>query len=353
MSNRVCFITTCSRLKKEGGESIGKFQSNSYDTDLLKVRKTVLQAIRSRGVGGRIPNEGPDFGGSYDGVYLRAVDRYSPGSFVDALDRALNREKETWDLWFGTNQLFFISGLYGLLRHDEPIQAYDVHLDSTRDIWISKRKLLTDFLVENLNTSGIKIVLNCCALMDYSDLIDWRTLAERGFIVRHACSPDFEDDQVRAAAGFLAANIDSKFSQREILAGHILPTIDADISFNSTEERECEKQKTILVPHLEPIGLIAWEENDRQKFEEQFRGLAGRHVKIELVSHDEGRNGLERLKELGCKQCITRKPPGSHTDTQKRFGMENISKAISKHDMRPVVVNSYTELTLEFRSRSF
>lgn len=351
MSDHVCFITTCSRLKKEGGKSIGEFRSDLHNNGLLRARKSVLQAIRKERARGRIPNEGPDFGGTHDGVYLRAVDLYGPGSFVGAMDRAFNQDETMWNLWFEMNQLYFISGLYGLVRYDEPIQAYDVDLGDTRDIWLPKRTMITDSLAKNLILSDIKIVFDCCALMDYSELIDWRALSEKGFTVRHAYSAEFEDDQIRAAAGYFAAEIDSKIRQREILDGRNLSTIDAEIRFISTDEIEQNKQKSVLESHLERIGLIAWEDSDRQKFEERFRGLSGRYIKIELIGHDEGKKGLERLKELGCKQCITRKPPVSHADTQKRFGAENISKAISKYSMRPIVVNSYTELTIEFGNR--
>ena len=204
------FVTTCSRYKLSHlPNHDGKWSSrHAADSALLNARQDLFQKFQRSAendkLKGAVP--GPDFQrvSKQMGDYLPAYWRYTRGSFMGSLDFAL---KEAIDLWFESNRLLFISGLYGLVESHEPIQNYDVDL-SGRAIahWNDRRELLTRCLIKRLPENPI--VLNCCGEYRYAQLIDWGLLEEQGIPVRHAVNavdPHDETGQIRVQAGEFAA----------------------------------------------------------------------------------------------------------------------------------------------------
>lgn len=202
------FITTCSMNKAGGGKAYSCFNWENKDrSELLKIRYEVLELMRSGEIKSsmKLPLIGPDFGGRIENAaFLPAVKRYSQGAFVEGLKASGTRLTE----WSKNNRLYFISGLYGLVHHQEPIQNYDLDLtqEKVQLVWKATRSL-TRVLFSDLRWKSGEVVsiFDCCASLTYSGLIDWELLIKNGFTVRHAANSGlFTGCQVRWACGHLA-----------------------------------------------------------------------------------------------------------------------------------------------------
>jgi hypothetical protein len=167
------FITTCSRNKIEGGKAYSYFGwHNERRRSLINIRAHVLGLlIRGRIKSGvRLPVAGPDLGGrDEDGQYLPARKRYREGSFIGGL---LASKKQLND-WLGKNRLYFLSALYGLVSCNEPIQNYDLRLDtSLRDLWLVEGKLASLLIQDLRDIRQEANIIDCTGDGDYSSLYD-------------------------------------------------------------------------------------------------------------------------------------------------------------------------------------
>lgn len=188
MADRALILLSCSRDKRDGGSVWPQNAPKIIDSKLLPTEAQRLATVRQaifRLLKGEKPllynsdhkgglcherwgnyklKNGPDFQcNDAGGAYREAHDRYK-GRFFTALDRELQGETDRfWDRIRNRElplEILFVSGLYGLLLWDEPIQDYDCHFaDYTRDaagrtIREKWGDVLTDALIEFINHSG-------------------------------------------------------------------------------------------------------------------------------------------------------------------------------------------------------
>lgn len=178
-------LTTCSNAKVGGGRSYEPGHTMwdhlpSTKRSLGRRRRAAIAALREARRRYRPVRElpynarlvdGADFGGEETtGVYLPAWRRYS-GRFYREIPQAAWKKPQV--------DVLIVSGLYGILPWDEPIQRYSFHLqDCPRiaQLW-AQDNLLTDVVTEWIRSRRIKRVLNLCGDPDYTALIDWSKLS--------------------------------------------------------------------------------------------------------------------------------------------------------------------------------
>ena len=301
------FLTTCSKNKVGSGVPYCDLPNRVTVPDkILRARKRLYELLRQRDpqkVRGVVP--GLDFvnDSTKVGVYYPAHIRYARGQFMTSLEGEL---KEALDLWFDTNRLFFLSGLYGIESALEPIQVYDVELgDLAANHWKENRNSLTDFLLGLLEKDSI--LLDCCGDSRYSNLLDWKKLEENDFPVMHAIDRNSEGGQVRAEAGILAANINEEKLKR-MRDGEEFPGVNADIKFVSSNE--FLQHYTVSSGHLPRVGVVdtgLHEFSDVTK-EAKRRGWDD-HFRFEEISTPEA---LGCAYQGGVGQCICLIPSKGH-----------------------------------------
>lgn len=344
----ICFITCCSKNKASGGDRYEKYNYKPIpDPEILRTRSTIRRRILKGEIRGNLRGaiSGQDFGGMESGLYLPAQERYSPGSFVSSLFRALGDNSDLRKLWLDENALFFVSGLYGLAAADEPIQNYDVHLDDTKTFW--KKETLTRRLRTLIERLNCNLVLDCTADAEYSQMIDWNILSEQ-FQVLHAIGERFEDSQVRSAAGETAATADGKVSKERITRGEIILNTDADIRFVSSGEFIQARNRADQEARIrgETIGFIAIDEREFAAFKKGPGRFLNRFFEFVLIT---SKDSLINAKNKGCRQCICRITLPKHKEYQLIFGKENIHEAIKEAGLEPVTIkNGYSNLRLKF-----
>ena len=236
------FITTCSRNKLRGKHEYQRpADMIAASTDLLAARAKLFARLPDQ----RQPpglSLGPDFGnnGNTVGTYQPAHSLYSPGGFMTAFMHEMPRQ--ALHEWLNANQLFFISGLYGLVDACEPIQNYDVRLEGKiAEYWQARQRLLTDDLLKRLSRNSI--ILDCCGDFGYSALLDWRLIERAGHEVVHATALYREGGQVRAECGRLAATI-SEIPMAMLTDGEVFPDgVNADICFVDNDKFDQAKKE--------------------------------------------------------------------------------------------------------------
>ena len=342
----ICFITTCSKNKRSGGADYGKVPPTIRpDGSLLLARNS----IRDRIVKNEIPGDlrggikGPDFGGSSAGQYLPAFERYEPGAFMSGLMGALNRQKDLTDLWFSINSLFFISGLYGIVEAREPIQNYDLKLANSQKFW--KPALMAQRLMGSLQKTECKLILNCCAALEYSNMVDWDLVQDK-FEVLHVVGEKFEFSQIRSAAGELAANANGRLELERIRHGEVRIMTDADIRFVPTRAYHQILNQTPQLPRIkrQKIAVIAIHDQEFDDFNKALGRILSRFFEFIRVSN---KDALRSAKTLGCEQCICRISQPKHKGFQIVFENASIEKAIRAANLDPIILkDGYSGLNL-------
>lgn len=197
MSSRVLLLTICSDSKTAGGErhyrsaySITSELADGVARRLLQARREVLGLITSSVlardgtplVALRYNHEiqdGPDFGGRESGTYLPAARRYSGRLF-----RELGDDRE--QLLVSHHNVLIVSGLYGLLLPQEPIQRYSCHVADHLEvgtIWRAERRL-TSGLINYMKARGVELVFDLMAERDYRELVDWNRVRRNARVLR-------------------------------------------------------------------------------------------------------------------------------------------------------------------------
>ncbi len=125
---------------------------------------------------------GPDFGGRQPGSYLPALSRYE-GRFFQTLgpDRQANTRSSE-------HHMLFVSGLYGLVSVDEPIQLYCCPLTPAVAGQWAEVDLLTRVVCDYAQRHNILRIIELTAVMAYRNLINWNLVSERGIDVLHCFS---------------------------------------------------------------------------------------------------------------------------------------------------------------------
>lgn len=216
-------LISCSHAKRQGGEPFGKTTAvrtilsenlpPASKSRLVEMRKHVLSLLQ--GKNGRLYNSdqgggyrdlreensrlvlGPDFGAADPGgpLYLPAYKRYR-GRFFTKVRRA---PFEFWNS-IGTLpiEVLVMSGLYGLLFWDEPIQEYDCHLadevkwrvfnGTLANYW---KPLMTEVLCGFINArkgarAPIHDVFDLLSDEIYQDALDWEQIRNQtGVRIHH------------------------------------------------------------------------------------------------------------------------------------------------------------------------
>lgn len=263
MHGRTLVLLSCSRYKWQGGscfdDGVRAFVSKNslpkLSGKMFFTRRHILNLLR--GEAGKLYNKdqqggfrhetianrtlqpGQDFGGQAPnaGVYLPAHKRYA-GRFFNELERIA---PTFWSkLPKYPIEILFVSGLYGLLYWDEPIQEYDCHLSDyfgetqntkkIADLW---KPLLTDALCEFMRAEQrrgwpIRHVFDLLSEELYQEIFDWDRLRQAGIEAYHrVCRPLAGPDILPLAANVLATQLprfyeDSQRFKRGIWLTHSL-----------------------------------------------------------------------------------------------------------------------------------
>jgi len=229
---KVLFVTICSNNKKTGGSagydpsrSIAACLSTSLGADILGGRARVLELIKKGGKtrdGKRIAElprnrglvKGPDLGGdSGNGRYLPAEERYR-GTFYTQLGSGAQSLLSS-----GPASAVILSGLYGVLLPDEPIQDYSCHLNdhpAIRNVWTASN-LATEAVLRLVKSQGIEKILDFTALHSYRYLLDWcriRNSVSGG--VLHLFGEQTTGDSLLTPLGALARSLLVEKSEQQL-----------------------------------------------------------------------------------------------------------------------------------------
>ena len=192
----VLFVTTCSLTKAVGGT--GAFDpettvsgSAPRHAELLAARR---EEVRKLVKGGNAADwqgvplkdldynrglvKGVEFGGRKNAVYMPALDRYQ-GRFFQALGDAGKARCRSND------NLLIVSGLYGLLRVNEPVQLYSCPLSADIAAVWQRDSLLTDIVRAYVHRNGVLRVIDLTAMDAYRRLIDWDRVASERVEILH------------------------------------------------------------------------------------------------------------------------------------------------------------------------
>jgi len=216
----VLFLTVCSYAKAPGGKAGGYAEGASFPAalkamgagklaDELHKRRSRLRGLvadtdnatkklyRDDTLLSKLPSNealrvGPDFGKAKHGreiEYYPAIQRYD-----DTFYRTLGPVSErTALLAQSPHHLLIVSGLYGLVCPDEPIQNYDVNVPEHPKISATWKRdnLLTDALVTYIRHHNIRVVFELIADPAYIRLFDWddiqRQLLPHGKVLHWEC----------------------------------------------------------------------------------------------------------------------------------------------------------------------
>ena len=194
----ILFLAICSLNKEPGGVS----EYDERDTIIAtlsptlrrrtldrreRVRQLVVGSLNAKWQGvplSALPynaslKRGADFGGADAATYLPAIQRYD-GRFFQSLG-VEGRHK----LGVCGHHVLLMSGLYGLLLPNEPIQLYSCPLlPQVARAW-QDDDLLTEVLCEFVEKHGIAKIIDLTAVDAYRKRIDWGEVARAGTEVLH------------------------------------------------------------------------------------------------------------------------------------------------------------------------
>ena len=202
---RPLVLIICSLNKHGGGfteyepeASIASSLEPDLQTALLERRSNIYHILRNGAVtwckidqNDHVLNRdlvhGQELGGTETGGrYLPALDRYNGTHFFKSLGdsgRAALRSPEIHTL--------ILTGLYGLVGVDDPIQCYSVPIEWDNNVqkcWC-RDNLPTRLLIAYLQRHQITHIFDMTAREDYRDMIDWlRVRDETQIPVRHCFS---------------------------------------------------------------------------------------------------------------------------------------------------------------------
>jgi len=211
-SSKILYIITCSNHKQKGGSakydksnSLIDLLDNRTGSYLIELRKLVLAYIKdgSFSRAGRklidLPYnrgliEGPDFGGKLKGTYLEARKRY-----IGRLYREVS--EETWVNH--KHHVLILSGLYGLLSPEEPIQLYSLHTKDNQTIFEIWENDLTKILQKYIERFSISSVVDLTAENLYRKLINWNLIKKSSDVFHAFGEQNVGPSLLESIGGFL------------------------------------------------------------------------------------------------------------------------------------------------------
>jgi hypothetical protein len=166
------------RFLSEGKSEFLRLKRNELKHDLKDIlwgkTKFVSELAMNRSL-----VDGPDFAGDEEGRYLPALQRYQGKFYFQGLGGPMEATKAV----YGSGHHYLIlSGLYGLVTPDEPLQLYTcpVEIESVEVQTFWRRiDALTRILVEYIQKAGIRRVFDLTARSIYRDLINWEMVREQ------------------------------------------------------------------------------------------------------------------------------------------------------------------------------
>ena len=162
--------------------------------------------------------DGPDFAGNEEGRYLPALQRYQ-GKFYF---QGLGGPAEAMKAVYGSGHHFLIlSGLYGLVTPDEPLQLYTcpVEIESVEVQTFWRRiDALTRILIEYIQKEGIRRFFDLTARSIYRNLINWEMVREQTRVeVLHCFSEEAAGDAALGDYGCFAREYLFPKTEEELL----------------------------------------------------------------------------------------------------------------------------------------
>lgn len=202
---RPLILIICSLNKQGGGitdyepeASVTSSLEPDLQTALLERRSNIYHLLRNGDVTwskidqndhflNRDLVHGPDLGGTEEGArYLPALERYIGTHFYKSLGddgRTALRSPELHTL--------ILTGLYGLVGVDDPIQCYSVPIEWDNNVqkYWCRDNLPTRLLIAYLQRHRITHIFDMTAREDYRDMIDWLRVRDQTQIpIRHCFS---------------------------------------------------------------------------------------------------------------------------------------------------------------------
>jgi hypothetical protein len=183
---------------------------------------------------------GPDLGAadSQAPVYMAARQRYA-GRFFAEVEGA---NPYFWErLREGPVEILFVSGLYGLLLFDEPIQDYDCHLNDyiegadpkqrVRDLWYPVLTyVLIDFVrAARRNGQAVGHIFDLLSEESYQSVFDWQRIDSLlGVHVHHRVfSPVTGGDALPYSAQILAESLPRFYEKKGLFKDGEWETVNA------------------------------------------------------------------------------------------------------------------------------
>lgn len=281
-SSKILILTICSFTKTSGGNPnyseqdaiISRLPQRTRST-LLQKRGDVWYLVKlSDGIDwqgtpaselefNRNLVQGVDLGG-HDKLaeYWPALRRYDGRFFL-----TLKKEENAPKLEDSRHHFLFMSGLYGLVMPEEPIQLYSCPLKpQVAEIW-TKDNALTDVLISYVVKHGISRIFDLTAIAAYRNLIDWSIVAEQtGADVLHCFYRMGAGDYALIPFGHLTRNFLLEASESELL--RIEPETEKDgVVFRSVQVtlpglpdelriiQQAEQEIPLLEPH--PVEFVS------------------------------------------------------------------------------------------------
>jgi len=162
--------------------------------------------------------DGPDFAGEEVERYLPALQRYQGKFYVQGLGGAPEAEKA---LYSSGHHFLILSGLYGMVSPDEPVQLYtcpvEVESIEVQAFW-RRFDTLTRILLDYLQKNSITRVFDCTGRQIYRDMINWHYLKEKsGVTILHCHYAEAAGDPALGDLGRMTREYLLAHSEQELL----------------------------------------------------------------------------------------------------------------------------------------
>ena len=205
------------------------------------------------------------------------------------------------------HHLLIVSGLYGLLCSNEPIQRYSLNISdhpSLREVWV-RNDALTALLLSYCRKHGIMRVFDLCGCESYRSLVRWdRVMRELPCGVLHAFSRLNAGGACLPALGNLARNL-LRTTEDELLTmpGSYLRVGDEEIALTVSPVPPDDWPREDNASDLLPLGcdIPWWQQRDEpcEVTSGPHTAFSGGHVhSLRDVDPIEARRILELISRM-------------------------------------------------------
>jgi len=267
----ILIIGTCSRTKDthlgEPGyppnSGIARFLSEGK-TEFLRLKRNELKHNLDKILWGKIKFvselsmnknlvDGPDFSGDEEGRYLPALQRYQGKFFYQGLGGPAEAMRTVYR---SGHHFLILSGLYGLVSPDEPIQLYTcpVEIESVEVQTFWRRiDTLTRIMLDYIQKTNIKRVFDLTGRQIYRDLINWEYLKKKsGITTLHCHYSEAAGDPALGDLGRVAREFLFKKNEQQLL--DLIPEKPVHCEWGEYIFSE-KPDPPIQYPHESPPGM--------------------------------------------------------------------------------------------------